>query len=155
MDFLTHTVGQLMRVTDRHSVDEDWKGVRWAEVGDVGILRHIRDDDAYARYQVYFARTGAWGFYSIVELEDNFGPVGDDLQSETRIAEMIDAIRKHAKANYERDGWDYIVETYEPSELREIIVNTGATTDEVAIAEVGRIAKLLDDNRREVQATRW
>ena len=34
---------------------------------------------------------------------------------------LIAAVKKHALANYERDGWDYVVECYDDAQIADII----------------------------------
>jgi len=63
---------------------------------------------------------------------------------------MIAAVRHHAEKHYNEDGWDYIVECYEDDEIEKEIGN--ASTNQEAIANVGRICKLCDDRRQDVIA---
>jgi len=42
-----------------------------------------------------------------------------------KMKEMIEAVRAHAEANYERDGWDIVVECYDDAEIEELIVEGG------------------------------
>jgi len=55
--------------------------------------------------------------------------------------ELVAAVRRHAFANYEKDGWDYIVECYEDDQLAELIGD--AQTLAEAIARAGKRAKAL------------
>lgn len=66
--------------------------------------------------------------------------------------DLIEAVKAHALANYEADGWDFIVECWEDEEIAEAITEAGATTAEEAIKAVAETAGLLDERRREVQA---
>ena len=59
-------------------------------------------------------------------------------------------VKKHANANYDKDGWDYIVECFTDAELGELIGN--ADTPNEAIRRVSRTAKLYNERRREIQA---
>lgn len=65
--------------------------------------------------------------------------------------EMVKAVKAHAKANYEQDGWDYIVECYSDDEIVELL--DGAETVYEAIATVGSVMKDKDDYRKEIEAT--
>lgn len=67
-------------------------------------------------------------------------------------AELIAAVKAHALANYDADGWDFIVECWEDREIAEAITAYHATTEAEAIEAVGRSAGLLDERRREVVA---
>lgn len=67
--------------------------------------------------------------------------------------ELIAAVRKHAEENYEKDGWDYVVECFSDEELAEDIKD--CITAEEAIKAVGYWVKILDDRRQDIQATVW
>jgi len=77
--------------------------------------------------------------------------------------EVLDAVFAHAKANYEKDGWDFIVECYSYKELEEQIYcqltlqdrNDFPTTAEEAINIVGNFIKLKDLHRKEIEGTIW
>lgn len=62
---------------------------------------------------------------------------------------LVAGVRAWAEANYEKDGWDYIVETYEDDELWEVIAGSKSLKD--AIARAGEVASLLDDRRSDVR----
>ena len=64
---------------------------------------------------------------------------------------LVGAVKEYAEKNYERDGWDYIVETFLDEDIDKAIGE--ARTVNGAIAKVRRIAKLLDDRRRDIEAT--
>jgi len=64
---------------------------------------------------------------------------------------LIQAVRDHAQENYEAGGWDILVECWDNSDIAEQI--EGATTEAEAIAECAYILNLLDENRREIEAT--
>jgi len=63
---------------------------------------------------------------------------------------MVDAVKAHAQAHYDEDGWDYVVETYDDAEIAEAI--HGCTKPEYAIIRMGRIIKVRDDVRKDVIA---
>lgn len=67
----------------------------------------------------------------------------------TRQLTLIAAVREHALANYDTDGWDYIVECYEDDELAELIGR--ARTEASAIKKVAEEVKLKDEYRAEIQ----
>jgi hypothetical protein len=76
------------------------------------------------------------------------------------IGMMIDAIQKHALENYNTDGWDFVVETMDRDDitshlLEPLTLDRPVATIEEAIAAVGYLVKLLDDRRRDIQATAW
>ena len=64
--------------------------------------------------------------------------------------DLVAAVRAHAVDNYESDGWDFVVECWTDADIAERI--EGITTPEAAIAAVGEIAGLLDEQRSEVRA---
>ena len=65
--------------------------------------------------------------------------------------DMIKAIRSHANANYENSGWDYVVECWDDDEIIEEI--NGCNSIEAAILKVGNIVSIMDDHRKDIQAT--
>ena len=68
------------------------------------------------------------------------------------IEAMVEAVKAHAIKNYNRDGWDTIVECSEDSELAEEIRESGATTIAEAIECIGKGCKVHDDHRKDIQA---
>jgi len=72
---------------------------------------------------------------------------------------MVAAVKKHALANYNTDGWDFIVEAFTDEEIAEVLLEpldgVPATTEVEAIKAAGDVAKLHDERRREVQSTAW
>ena len=50
---------------------------------------------------------------------------------------LVDAVKGHAVRNYEKDGWDYIVECYGDEDIAALIEAADATTREEAIKAVG------------------
>ncbi len=62
--------------------------------------------------------------------------------------DLIAAVKAHALAHYESDGWDYVIETQEDSDLAALIGD--ATTVKQAIARVGAAFKPLDDYRADI-----
>ena len=64
--------------------------------------------------------------------------------------ELVEAVKAHARAHYEQNGWDMVVECYTDDELAAAI---GDAPDEFqAVARVASIACAYDERRREVQA---
>lgn len=66
--------------------------------------------------------------------------------------ELVLAVKKYAQKNYETDGWDYVVEAFEDSEIADEIRKAGAKTDVQAIKVIHEIVKLHDDQRKDVLA---
>jgi len=62
-------------------------------------------------------------------------------------------IKAHALSNYETGGWDYIVESFEDSEIATEI--EGCKTYKEALKKMKRLATVLDDRRKDIQATAW
>lgn len=76
------------------------------------------------------------------------------------IGMMVDAIQKHARENYNTDGWDFVVETMDRDDitkhlLEPLTLDRPVQTIEEAIAALHYLVKLLDDRRKDVQATAW
>lgn len=76
--------------------------------------------------------------------------ISDALGEPADRTHLVKAVKKHALANYETDGWDYLVECWEDKDILECI--TGATTEEQAIQACLETVKLMDERRREVQS---
>ena len=76
----------------------------------------------------------------------------DELELWNRHAmqELIDAVKAHALKNYEKDGWDYIVECYSDDEILAIIKT--ARTAAGAIKMVRAEIKPRSDYRADIQA---
>lgn len=67
--------------------------------------------------------------------------------------EMVAAVKKHARENYNRDGWDSIVECHDDADIEREILEGKATTIEEAIAHIGDGCKIWDDHRKDIEAT--
>ena len=84
------------------------------------------------------------------------GPVGvvgqriHRFDREERAFEGRHAVKGHAVRNYEKDGWDYIVECYGDGDIASIIQDANATTPEQAIKAVGDYIKVKDDYRSDI-----
>jgi hypothetical protein len=59
-------------------------------------------------------------------------------------------VRDHAYANYEVEGWDYLVECWEDDDILDAMGS--ATTAEEAIKRVRKALRPLNDMRAEVRA---
>jgi hypothetical protein len=86
---------------------------------------------------------------------DPDGPEPEPAQPERELTELqrrlVKAVKDHAMANYNTDGWDYIVESFTD---REIAAEIGkARTEKGAIRAVRAVARLLDERRRDIQST--
>lgn len=64
--------------------------------------------------------------------------------------DLINAVRNHALANYNTDGWDYLVECWMDGDILECIDN--ATTVAQAIANVRDALAPLAEMRDEVRS---
>jgi len=72
------------------------------------------------------------------------------MEIEMEQAELIRQIREYAQNNYEKDGWDYLVECYEDEEIIKKIGS--AKTLLGAIRKLSKGLKDLDEYRRESMA---
>ena len=66
--------------------------------------------------------------------------------------ELIAAVRQHAEKNYERDGWDYVVECYSDEEIADIIKTARTPTGAIKMmrAQVKHRAEYRDEIRAEI-----
>jgi len=69
------------------------------------------------------------------------------------MTDLIAAVREHALANYEKDGWDYLVECWSDEDIAKEIGRSRTTQG--AISKCRRVVKLLDERRQEVRAEIW
>lgn len=65
--------------------------------------------------------------------------------------EMVDAVIAHAKENYEKDGWDFVIECYTRQDIRAMLHHKGATSNAEAIEEMGKLCKVLAAVRSDIQ----
>lgn len=66
------------------------------------------------------------------------------------MTDLIAAVRAHAEANWGKDGWDFLVESWDDNDIAEAI--GGAKTPRAAIAACKRQVKILADHRSEMWA---
>ena len=66
------------------------------------------------------------------------------------LSELVIAVKAHAEANYEKDGWDFLVECWDDAYIAEVIGK--AKTAKSAIAKARKIVRMLSERRREVQS---
>jgi|ETNvirome_6_1000_1030641.scaffolds.fasta_scaffold10799_2 hypothetical protein len=83
------------------------------------------------------------------------------------IKELVDAVRAHAYKNYDKDGWDFVVECWSDKEIEEKILGTSFYDDEErtisppittaarAIKEVKSVVSIQAENRAEIIATEF
>ena len=64
---------------------------------------------------------------------------------------LVDQVREYANKNYERDGWDFLVECWEDSDVAENIGD--ADNFETAMRRCRKVTRALDEHRREVRAS--
>jgi len=65
---------------------------------------------------------------------------------------LIAAVKKHALANYEKQGWDIVIECYSDDDIAEIIktARTPAGAIKMVRAEIKPRADYRDDIRSEI-----
>lgn len=66
-----------------------------------------------------------------------------------KVKKLVDAVKAHAQQNYEKDGWDYVVESYTDAEIAEEVKN--CRTEAGAIRKIGGIVKMRADYRDDVR----
>ena len=69
--------------------------------------------------------------------------------------ELMNAVRKHAEANYEKGGWDYVVEAWDDIDIIDALVEAKCKTEKQAISAVKKIVKLQNDHRQEMYSTEF
>ena len=67
--------------------------------------------------------------------------------------QFVEAVKRYAVENYERDGWDFVVECWSYEDINDCIL--GAATEAEAIQLVADWVKPVDEYRAEVEATVW
>lgn len=67
--------------------------------------------------------------------------------------ELIEAVRKYAEANYQKDGWDFLVECWEDEDIAEQICE--GDTELQAIARCRRTVRAMNEQRESVQNEMW
>jgi hypothetical protein len=67
--------------------------------------------------------------------------------------DFTEAVKQHALANYEIEGWDYVVECYDDAQIADIIKT--ARTPAGAIKMMRAQVKPRADYRAEIQAERF
>ena len=63
---------------------------------------------------------------------------------------IIKALKKHALEHYDEDGWDYLIECFEDDDILRLI--DGATTLPLAIEKAGRVLRVMDSRRKDVES---
>ena len=78
--------------------------------------------------------------------------------------EMIKAVKDYAALNYDRNGWDYVVEAYEDEDIEFILLDNiyckgkkigVPRSANGAIAKVRIVVQNLNDLREEISATEF
>ena len=69
------------------------------------------------------------------------------------MTDLIAAVREYALANYEKDGWDYLIECWSDEDIAGEIGKSRTVLG--AISKCRRVVKLLDERRQEVRAEIW
>lgn len=64
---------------------------------------------------------------------------------------LIQAVKRHAIAHYNNDGWDIVVECYSDDEISSLIGDAQTITDAIArvLADVAPHASMRDEIRAE------
>jgi hypothetical protein len=75
------------------------------------------------------------------------------MERKKTMQELINAVRDHANINYEKHGWDFLVECWSDEDIGQAIGS--AKTVKSAIAKCKRQVKILDLYRRERMGGWW
>ena len=62
--------------------------------------------------------------------------------------DLVTAVRAHANKNYEKGGWDFLVECYSDDEIVDLIGK--ASTVDGAIKKCADLLGVLDERRQDV-----
>lgn len=62
--------------------------------------------------------------------------------------ELIKAVKRHAMNNYNKGGWDFVVECWSDDDIADAIV--GCANAKAAIRKVARSARALHDRRTDI-----
>lgn len=113
-------------------------------------LTNDRTKDALVRVIVKSTKTCRVSFDSRENHSDATGFIvpTEQLVFVDQVQGMVDIVKIHAKANYDKDGWDIVVESYEDSEIAYVIRD--CRSNEAAIRKMHSIVKLLDERRQGV-----
>lgn len=84
---------------------------------------------------------------TVVEVVDTRYP--SDLLTDPRKVAMVEAVVEFAKANYEKDGWDIVVETMTAEEIAKVVYL--CRTPAGAVRKIHAIVATMDEVRRDVQ----
>jgi hypothetical protein len=69
------------------------------------------------------------------------------------LAEKVAAVKAHARANYNSDGWDILVECYEDDEIAREVANE--PTIQAAISKIRWLMDEVNCRRADIQAERF
>jgi len=61
---------------------------------------------------------------------------------------LVQAVKDHARRNYNFGGWDFVVECWSDEDIAKEVA--GCKTAKQAINRIGRIVGIIDQRRREV-----
>jgi hypothetical protein len=118
------------------------------ELAALGVI--LAYDDDWQEFTVVVRGAKAASKYHTDDLQDAIDTGRAMAPAPVTQAGLIAAVRKHASANYERGGWDFLVECWEDEQIAEAIGT--ARTAAGAIRNVAGDLGLLDERRREVQS---
>jgi len=69
--------------------------------------------------------------------ERNLGVIGEiEASPRPMDADLVSAVRRHATANYNLDGWDIIVESYSNEDLWQIIADSRNPAEAIELARL-------------------
>ena len=83
----------------------------------------------------------------------------DRWNEDPTIDELVEKVKAHAYLHYEEEGgWDFVIETMEDSDIKELLTGTGdwqgsyspVITLEQAIKRVGDLVSLWDEQRFDI-----
>jgi len=67
--------------------------------------------------------------------------------------DLISAVESHARKNYSEDGWDYIIEAWDREDIKAVLNQSQASTNEEAILAVALKINDLAEYRTDIEGT--
>lgn len=66
--------------------------------------------------------------------------------------EIAEAVQKHAVVNYEKSGWDYIVECWDRRAIEDELIRSRIYTVDAAVKAFAELAHIWDERRKDAEA---
>lgn len=100
-------------------------------------------------YATHSGSKTAYAKLSRAALKQGSDSVHKAEQTRVNELQLVEEVQKYAKEHYEENGWDFVVECWEPSDILKVIA--GAKSRNSAIARVLAIVKVQHSRRLDVE----